>query len=64
MNTKERLTDIMCRQAMNEISYEEARKEAEPIIEEFNTRSIELANKAKKRPILLSFDKMFGKVVV
>lgn len=57
----EKLTEIMAQNFSGKIPYEEAKQKASPIIEGFNKRSLELAKKAKKRPILLSFEKMFGK---
>jgi len=61
MNTQEKLTEIQVQFSTKSITYQEAFEKAAPIIEAFNQKSEYLAKKAKKRPMILSFEKIFGK---
>lgn len=61
MNTQEKLTEIQVQLSTKKISYQEALEKASPVIESFNQKSEYLAKKAKKRPMILSFEKIFGK---
>lgn len=55
MKNRERLGDIKARLSVGDISYDQAKAEAEPIIAEINKKAVELGKKYGVKPQLVSF---------
>jgi len=59
VNLPNELEEIKIKFIAKSISYEEAKKQAKPILENYNLKAKEIAKKYKKKPKLLSFVGLF-----
>lgn len=55
---QQKIQNIRCRMMSGEISYEQARREAEPVIANINSTAKRLAKKHNLRAKLLSFEEL------
>jgi hypothetical protein len=56
---KEKLDEIKIKYLSKEISYEEAKRQSKPLIDEFNEKAKQIAKKYNKRPKLIGFAGIF-----
>lgn len=57
-DNQEKIADIKRRMVAKEISYEEAKAEAQPVIDRINAKAAEIAKKYNKRAKKLSFSEI------
>lgn len=58
VQNQEQIADIKRRMSSGELSYEEAKAEAQPVIDRINAKAKELAKKYNKRPKLMNFSEI------
>ena len=55
MDLREKITEIKVRFLAGELTYEQAKKSADPFISQFNEKAKEIAKKHKRKPIKINF---------
>ncbi|ATN95029.1 hypothetical protein [Leptospira phage LE4] len=55
MDLREKIAEIRIKYLSGEFTYEQAKKTAEPLIDQFNAKAKEIAKKHKRKPLKVSF---------